>query len=130
MQHQNWIAQARAHWQEHQPRKFARLMKSGALTQALTQAAEATAQAMQALTQAAEATAQAMQVLTGQGATQEEAWEQVREQYLFPPEEPEQAQKMPRSQGYLAHRELMLGLGSLGMDDEDGRMTGSPPKVD
>ena len=116
MQHQNWIAQARAHWQEHQPRKFARLMKSGALTQALTQAAEATAQAMQ--------------VLTGQGATQEEAWEQVREQYLFPPEEPEQAQKMPRSQGYLAHRELMLGLGSLGMDDEDGRMTGSPPKVD
>lgn len=105
MQHANWIAQARAHWQEHLPRMYARLLKEGKLEQALTEAATATAEGMRAL--------------TTQGNSYEEAWEQVRELYLFLPEEPQQTPRMPRSQGYLAHRELMRGLSNLGMPDDD-----------
>lgn len=104
MQHGNWINQAREHWKEHLPKMHARLVKAGTLETALTEAAEATAAGMRAL--------------TTQGASQQEAWEQVREQYLFLPEEPEQAPKMPKSQGYRAHAELMRGLGSLGMPED------------
>lgn len=104
MQHQNWIEQARAHWKEHLPKMFARLTKAGTLETALTEAAQATSQGMRAL--------------TTQGATQTEAWEQVREQYLFLPEEPAPEEKQPQSQGYRAHRELMQGLGSLGMSED------------
>ena len=96
MQHGIWIEQAREHWQEHLPKMFARLTKAGKLEQALTEAADGTAAAMRAL--------------TTQGASWEEAWEQTREQYLFLPEEPQKPARMPRSQGYLAHRELMQGL--------------------
>lgn len=105
MQHANWIAQARAHWMEHRPQMVARLTKSGTLEQALTEAATATAEGMRAL--------------TTQGLTQDEAWQQVREQYLFLPEEPSQTPRMPKSQGYLAHRELMQGMSRLGMPDGD-----------
>ena len=52
------------------------------------------------------------------GATQEEAWEQTRELYLFPIEEPEQAPKTPKSQGYLARAELMKGWASLGEPED------------
>lgn len=104
MQHGNWISQARDHWKEHLPKMYARLEKAGTLEQALTEAADATAAGMR--------------VLVTQGATQQEAWEQVRERYLFLPEEPEQAPKMSKSQGYRAHAELMKGLGSLGMPEE------------
>ena len=104
MQHSNWIAQANEHWQEHRPKMYARLKAGGTLSQALTEAAEATAQAMRAL--------------TTQGATQEEAWEQTRELYLFPIEEPEQAPKTPKSQGYLARAEVMKGWASLGEPED------------
>lgn len=104
MQHSNWIAQARAHWAEHLPKMSARLAKQGKLEQALTEAAEATAAAMR--------------VLQTQGATWEQAWEQTRESYLFLPEEKEQAPRMRRSQGYLAHRELMQAMSSLGQPEE------------
>lgn len=72
----------------------------------------------QALTQAADQTAQEMRNLTAQGMAHQEAWEQVREQYLFLPQEPSQAPRMPKSQGYLAHRELMQGYSSLGQPEE------------
>lgn len=104
MQHSNWIAQAREHWKEHRPKMFARLTKAGTLEQALTEAAEATAAAMR--------------LLTTQGATQDEAWEATRELHLFPPEEPEQTPKMPRSAGYRARLELMQGLSNLGMPED------------
>lgn len=105
MQHATWMAQARAHWMEHQPRKYRRLLKTGKLEQALTEAATATAEGIRAL--------------TTQGATWQEAWEASRELYLFPPEEPEQTPRMKRTPGYLAHLELMQGLANLGMPDED-----------
>ena len=105
MQHSNWIAQAREHWKEHRPKMFARLTKGGTLDKALTEAAEATSQGMQAL--------------MAQGATWQEAWEQTRELYLFPAEEPEQAPRMRKSPGYLARLELMQGMASLGQPPED-----------
>ena len=104
MQHSNWIAQARAHWAEHRPKMFARLTKAGALEKALTEAAEATSQAMRAL--------------TTQGATQTEAWEATRELYLFPAEEPGQTPRMPKSQGYLARAELNRAMASLGQPED------------
>ncbi|WP_146163056.1 hypothetical protein [Variovorax sp. WS11] len=105
MRHATWIAQAREHWKEHLPKMYARLEKTGKLEQALTEAAEATSNGIRAL--------------TTQGATWQEAWEQVRETYLFPPEEPEQKPRMRKTQGYLAHRELMMGLSRIGMPDDD-----------
>lgn len=104
MQHSNWIAQARAHWAEHRPKMFARLTAGGTLEQALTEAAEATAQAIRAL--------------TTQGATQEEAWEATRELYLFPAEEPEQEPRMPKSPGYRARAELNRAMASLGQPED------------
>ena len=104
MQHSNWIAQARAHWAEHRPKMFARLTEDKTLEQALTEAAEATAQAIRALTM--------------QGATQEEAWEATRELYLFLAEEPEQAQRMPKSPGFRARAELNQAMASLGQPED------------
>ena len=105
MQHANWIAQARTHWAEHQPKKFKRLLKAGTLDKALSEAATATSESMRAL--------------TTQGATQEEAWEATRELYLFPAEEPQQTPRMRKSHGYLAHVDLMRGLANLGMPEEE-----------
>ncbi len=105
MQHATWIAQARAHWKEHLPKMFARLEKAGKLEQALAEAADATARDLRAL--------------TTQGATWQEAWEQVRETYLFPPEEPEQQPKMPKSPGYRAHRDLVQGLTDFDPNSRD-----------
>jgi hypothetical protein len=48
-QHQNWISQANAHWKEHQPKRYASLMKAGTLGQALTHAADETGKQMQTL---------------------------------------------------------------------------------
>ncbi|MDP3552633.1 hypothetical protein [Methylocystis sp.] len=70
---ENWINQARRHWQEFQPTRFKELKKSGKLQAALDEAAERTYQEMNALTEA--------------GFQEHEAWEMVRQEYLFPPEE-------------------------------------------
>ena len=104
MQHRNWISQAREHWQEHKPKMFARLTENETLEKALTDAAEATASAIQSL--------------MAQGATWQEAWEQTRELYLFPPEEPEQTPKMEKSQGYLAMVEYNRAMASLGQPED------------
>ena len=70
---ENWINEARAHWQEFQPSRFKALKASGKLELALRDAAERTAREMDGL--------------EASGMTNQEAWEVVREQYLFPPEE-------------------------------------------
>lgn len=104
MQHAHWIAQARAHWKEHLPQMYRRLVATDKL--------EATLKA------AAEATEQAMQVLRAQGFSETEAWEMTREQYLFPPEEPGQDEPMQASPGYAAALDLNQTLGSLTMPGE------------
>ena len=96
----HWVEQARQHWKEFQPEKYARLMAAGTLNQELEAAAEATQEQMQ--------------TLFGQGFIQQEAWEQVREQYLFPPEEEGiEEERPPPSPGYLAMVEFNEGLASL-----------------
>lgn len=70
---QNWVNQAREHWAEFQPTKFAELKKAGTLENALQDAALRTAEEMNDLEEA--------------GLQEHEAWEMTREKYLFPPEE-------------------------------------------
>lgn len=70
---ENWISQARQHWKEHQPKRFKALKEAGILEQALRTAAEQTHKEMTALENA--------------GMKEHEAWEMVRETYLFPPPE-------------------------------------------
>ena len=70
---QNWVSQAKAHWAEFQPTKFAELKKAGTLENALQDAALRTAEEMNDLEEA--------------GLQEHEAWEMTREKYLFPPEE-------------------------------------------
>ena len=69
----NWIMQAREHWKEHQPTRFKELKSAGKLEAALKEAAERTHQEMSSL--------------EAQGYRNHEAWEIVRERYLFPPQE-------------------------------------------
>lgn len=104
MQHQNWIAQARAHWQEHQPKRYLELKQSGQL--------------LQALTEAADQTAAEMKQLTDQGASYTEAWQAVREEYLFPPQESQASEEAPKSPGYQAMQEFNQGLSSLTLPGE------------
>lgn len=98
-QHAMWIAQARAHWEEHLPKMYARLVESKRL--------------LPELTEAAEATAGALQTLVNQGFNRQEAWEQVREQYLFLPPEPAANESPAPSQGYAAMMDYNRTLGSL-----------------
>lgn len=103
-QHANWISQARAHWKENRPAMFARLEKNGLLEEALSQAARSTSSAMQTLMR--------------QGQTWEEAWEEVRELYLFPAEEPSANEPIPPSEGFKANSARIQGLDSLTMPGE------------
>lgn len=68
-----WAMQAREHWKEFQPARFARLTKEGKLDAALKEASERTYREVTALEDA--------------GYDPQSAWEMVRESYLFPPEE-------------------------------------------
>ncbi len=104
MQHANWIAQARAHWKEFQPTKFRELARSGQLNKALTEAADETQREME--------------TLMGQGFKYPEAWEMVREQYLFPPEESGASEEAPDSPGYLAMRQANQDLSLLTLPGE------------
>jgi hypothetical protein len=71
----NWIREAKAHWREHLPARFAALEKAGTLDKALREAAEQTYRETSEL--------------EASGLRPDEAWEMVREQYLFLPAEPE-----------------------------------------
>ena len=104
MQHASWIAQARQHWLEHLPKMYARLKANGTLQQQLTEAAEATARDLQNL--------------MGQGFNYQEAWEQVRETYLFLPEEKGASPEAPVSEGYKTALAINRGLASLRMPGE------------
>ncbi|RMX06835.1 hypothetical protein D8I35_10105 [Corticibacter populi] len=77
---QHWISQARDHWKEFQPTRYKQLQESGRLGQALKDAAEQTHREMTQLEEA--------------GFANHEAWEMVRELYLFPPEERKQPDAM------------------------------------
>jgi hypothetical protein len=103
-QHANWISQANSHWKEHQPKRYAALMKAGTLGQTLAHAADETGKQMQTLRE--------------QGFSADQAWEMVRDLHLFPPEEPGASSEAPDSPGYLAQREVNSGLGSLLMPGE------------
>ena len=105
MRHANWIAQAREHWQEHRPQMFKELQQQGLLETRLREAAEATSQAMQEL--------------VAQGFAAHEAWEAVREQYLFLSEETGASEEAPVSDGLKLMRELNDGMKYLGMTDEE-----------
>ncbi|HHJ4620897.1 MULTISPECIES: hypothetical protein [Klebsiella/Raoultella group] len=70
---QNWINEAREHWAEFQPIKFAEMKKAGTLEDALQDAAMKTSKEMDQLENV--------------GFYEHEAWEMTREKYLFPPEE-------------------------------------------
>ena len=99
-----WIAQAKAHWQEHQPKRFKALKESGKLAEALKDAAVATSLEMKALME--------------QGAQWHEAWEMVREQHLFPPEEPGASAEAPPSAGYRLHLEIQQALAMVGQPED------------
>ena len=78
----NWMIQAKDHWRRFQPTEFKELVETGKLNQALQQAADLTHREMTELEQA--------------GHPPQEAWEMVRERYLFPPEKhPEKEPNSP-----------------------------------
>lgn len=95
MQYEHWKAQARQHWKEHRPRMFKQLQESSQLQPALTQAAEQTAADLEAL--------------QAEGLDWHQAWEIVRERYLFLPPESEPTSERVGSRGYGA----MLALNRL-----------------
>ena len=99
MQHANWIAQAKEHWKEFQPTRFKELQKSGQL--------------LQALTAAADQTQKELETLMAQGFRYAEAWEMIREDYLFPPEEAGASEEAPNSPGYQAMRQYHKEMGQL-----------------
>lgn len=70
---QNWMNQAKEHWKEFQPTKFKALQAAGTLDEALQSAADQTSKEMGDL--------------RASGFNHQEAWEIVRESYLFPPQE-------------------------------------------
>ena len=102
-QHANWIAQARSHWKEHQPKRFKALQKAGALEPELRAAAELTANDMADLTPQ---------------VGRESAWEMVRERYLFPPEERGNSPEAPASPGYRMAVAANEGMASIRMPGE------------
>lgn len=104
MQHAHWIAQAKAHWKEHQPTRFKELQRTGLL--------------LQALTDAANQTQQELETLMMQGFKYSEAWEMLREDYLFPPEEAGASEEAPNSQGYQAMRQYHKEMGQLTLPGE------------
>jgi len=70
---ENCITQARRHWKEFQPTRYEALLKAGILESELKDAAERTHYEMS--------------MFERNGFTTHEAWERVREEYLFPPPE-------------------------------------------
>ena len=66
----------------------------------------------ESLRKAAMQTSEEMRTLMDQGAQWHEAWEMVREMYLFPPEEegldPFEGEEMPAAAGYRELRRAMM----------------------
>lgn len=101
-----WAAQAIEHWKEYQPKRYKALKMSGKLQQ------EAEA--------AASLTEKALQEEMDQGAMYHEAWEMVRELYLFPPEEHSTNQEpLPTDKAYSLLQEILNEGTSLENQDEE-----------
>ena len=84
--------QAIEHWKEHLPNKYRALKKAGTLNSEALKAAEMTLEEQASL--------------IAQGFPAEAAWEMVREQYLFQPEEEGASEEAPASSGYLLNLKL------------------------
>lgn len=98
-----WPSQAIAHWKEFQPKRYQELKKSGLLKK------EAEA--------AAELTRKELEDLMRQGATFYEAWEQVRERYLFPKGELQEEKEKPEPGAYEALKEAAEILAAAEEED-------------
>lgn len=68
-----WAIQAKAHWKKYRPKIYRELQQSGRLNQAAQQAADNTGEALADCIES--------------GMSYDQAWEYVREQYLFFPSE-------------------------------------------
>lgn len=88
---ENWMSQAERHWKQFQPKRYKRLKQNGMLREELRAAAQSTADELDRM-----------------GAYNSDqmgylmAWEQVRETWLFPKEEPEVTQEMEAEDNGLA----------------------------
>ena len=91
--------QAIEHWREFLPSQYKQLKANGTLNQEALQAAEMTLDAMATLVE--------------QGMPAEAAWEMVREQYLFKPEEAGASEEAPDSQGYKLNQDLNQMMSQL-----------------
>ena len=102
---QNWISEAKAHWKEWRPREFKALQKEGRLEPALMEAAERTFNEMQELMKS--------------GYQEHEAWEIVRQEYLFTPPENPPKEEPPASEAVRLSQEINhLKNSLLGMHPE------------
>ncbi|MCG7932623.1 MAG: hypothetical protein N0E44_21625 [Candidatus Thiodiazotropha lotti] len=100
----NWISKAKEHWKEFQPTRYQELKESGQLEQALQQAAEQTHLEMSELEEA--------------GYQNHEAWEMVRERYLFPKEELGLEEDQTVSQAAMLYQEV-VAIQNLLLQDQD-----------
>lgn len=90
---QNWKDQAKAHWKEFQPKRFQSLQEAGTLNAALEYAANQTYLEVSQLEE--------------NGFQPDEAFQMVRENYLFPPEEGQ-----PEKQATSLSHEMMKAAAS------------------
>lgn len=91
---QNWIDQARSHWKEHLPKRYAALKEAGMLEKSLREAANQTFLEVSQLEDS--------------GFQPDEAWQMVRENYLMLPAE-DQNQQPPTSLSHRLAQEAMSG---------------------
>lgn len=85
-------AQAIQHWKEHTPKRYKALKAAGTLNEEALNAAAMTLDAQ-------------AELIAG-GYPPEAAWEIVREEYLFVPEEEDASEEAPPSPGYLLNLQL------------------------
>lgn len=88
-----WILEAHDHWQEHRPKMYRESLKAGKLPSALKTAAQRTAHEMDQLMEA--------------GYTHHQAWEAVRQTYLFLPEEEGVTEEPEPDPFWELHKEMM-----------------------
>jgi hypothetical protein len=78
MDDQHWIAQAKEHWRQFRPDLYREAKAEGKLNSLLAEAARLTRREMDSLLAA--------------GMSEQAAWERTREEYLFLPESPRNAE--------------------------------------
>ncbi len=98
------MLQAIEHWEEFLPNMYDRLNKEETLENEAIKAAEATLNDMARLVE--------------QGCSAESAWEQVRERYVFLPEEPEATPEEEPSEGYRIAVAANRMLRNIGQEED------------